>query len=566
VQEHSFIANLSIRTKILSAFAGVLLLLAGTCATALERLSNINATVEDVTSNYMLALEYLSQMEISVETFRRLVVLEVLQADDKSARQSVQGKLAEQVKIYQQNEEKYRPTIGSDAETKLYAQISTASADYLAGFNHLEQLLDAGDRPAGLAYMTTQLRASGDRLSAALQSDLAFNVDEGARRAAEATDTYKTGRLVVIGLLVAGVLLAGLACLFLIRGIAAPIREMTDTMRRLAARDMSAEIPALGRADEVGQMADAVRVFKDGLIEAERLAHAQSAEQGSKEQRARRLDQTIAGFEVSSRDLVGQLSGGASRLEGTATTMASTAERTQQQASAVASSAEQAGAGVQTAAAAAEQLSASISEISRQVSQSTTIAARAVSDAQRTNAQVSALAEAADKIGNVVGLITNIAGQTNLLALNATIEAARAGDAGKGFAVVASEVKNLANQTGRATEEIGQQITQIQAATKEAVAAIRGIATTIEEVSAISTSIAAAVEEQGAATAEIARNVQQTAASASEVSGTIGEVGRAARDTGAAAGQVLGAAKTLSEQAERLAADVNRFVADVRAA
>ena len=177
--------------------------------------------------------------------------------------------------------------------------------------------------------------------------------------------------------------------------------------------------------------------------------------------------------------------------------MTGSADRTNQQASAVASAAEQAGAGAQTVAAATEELTASINEISRQVAQSARMAALAVKDAQRTNMIVAALAEGADKIGNVVGLITNIAGQTNLLALNATIEAARAGDAGKGFAVVASEVKNLANQTGKATEEIGAQITQIQAATKEAVAAIRGIAASIEEVSAIAASIASAVEEQG---------------------------------------------------------------------
>jgi methyl-accepting chemotaxis protein len=221
---------------------------------------------------------------------------------------------------------------------------------------------------------------------------------------------------------------------------------------------------------------------------------------------------------------------------------------------------------VQTVAAAAEQLTASISEISRQVAQSAQRSGQAVADAQRTDVIVRALAEAAEKIGHVVGLISNIAGQTNLLALNATIEAARAGDAGKGFAVVASEVKSLANQTAKATEEIGAQIGQIQAATQEAVLAIQGITGTIEEVSAIAVSIAAAVEEQGAATGEIARNVQQTAKSARDVTTNIAGVNRAATETGLAAGQVLDAAGDLSRQAEQLTREVGGFLAEVRAA
>src|SRR5205085_4852070 len=194
----------------------------------------------------------------------------------------------------------------------------------------------------------------------------------------------------------------------------------------------------------------------------------------------------------------------------------------------------------------------SISEISRQVQQSTQVAGRAVGDAERTNAQVKSLADAANKIGEVVSLINDIASQTNLLALNATIEAARAGEHGKGFAVVASEVKSLANQTAKATEEIGAQITQIQDATKEAVAAIQGIGTTIAEVNSIAGSIAAAVEQQGAATQEIARNVQQAAQGTQEVSSNIVNVKQAATETGAASSQVLGAAGELARHSNEL--------------
>ena len=220
----------------------------------------------------------------------------------------------------------------------------------------------------------------------------------------------------------------------------------------------------------------------------------------------------------------------------------------------------------ETVASAAEQLTSSIGEITRQVSHSSRITEKAVEDARRTDAMVRNLADGAQKIGDVVGLITSIAGQTNLLALNATIEAARAGDAGKGFAVVASEVKNLAQQTAKATEEIGAQIGQIQTATKEAVNAIHDITGVIEEVCAIATTIAAAVEEQGAATAEITRNVQQTAASTQEVTFNISGVSQAAGETGAAAKQVLSAAGDLSKQAEQLTGEVHSFVTGVRAA
>ena len=260
------------------------------------------------------------------------------------------------------------------------------------------------------------------------------------------------------------------------------------------------------------------------------------------------------------------LSAGATELEATAQAMSSTATETDQQATMVAASAEEASTGVQTVAAAAEELTASISEISRQVAHSSKITDQAVIDAQRTNVIVQALLESADKIGHVVGFISTIAGQTNLLALNATIEAARAGDAGKGFAVVASEVKNLANQTEEATQEIGAQIAGIQSATKEAVEAIRAIVATITEVSSIAISIAAAVEEQGAATGEIARNVQQAAQAAHDVTSNIGGVSRAANNTGAAANQVLGASIGLSHQSEELAAEVSSFVAGVRTA
>ena len=371
---------------------------------------------------------------------------------------------------------------------------------------------------------------------------------------------------VAIGLGLVSVLSGILLAVTIARGIAGPIKAITQQMKLLAAGDAAVVIPGIGRNDEVGSMAAAVQVFKDNRIAADRLAGEQEAEQRSRTLRAIRLDALVGGFESQIGEMVSMLAAASTEMEATAQTMSTTAVHTNQQASVVASAAEVASTGVQTVAAAAEQLSSSITEISRQVTQSARVSDKAVADVRRTDVIVRALAEGAQKIGDVVNLITNIASQTNLLALNATIEAARAGDAGKGFAVVASEVKNLAQQTAKATDEIGKQISQVQSATSEAVAAIRGISVVIEEIGTIATMIAAAVEEQGAATAEIARNVQQTAASTQTVTANITGVSQAASDTGMAAGQVLDAAGDLSRQAEGLSGAVARFAADVRAA
>ncbi len=357
------------------------------------------------------------------------------------------------------------------------------------------------------------------------------------------------------------------AALLIGRSVGTGLSRLAAAMRQLAQGTTTVAIPGVARHDEIGAMGRAVAVFKDTLIEATALRAEQEASKlrQAAEQKAA-LHLMADGFETAVGAMVGRVAAASTELQATAQSMTATASSTEQQAAMVTTAASEASAGIQTVAAAAEELSASISEISRQVTQSAGMTGRAVTEAERTNAIVQALADGAEKIGQVVRLIADIASQTNLLALNATIEAARAGDAGKGFAVVASEVKSLATQTGRATEEIGGQIAQVQAATRDAVAAIRGIAGTIGEVSTIATNIAAAVEQQGAATAEIARNVQQTAEAATNVTANITGVSQAANQTEASAGKVLAAAGGLSHQAEKLSDEVRQFLSNVRAA
>ncbi len=393
---------------------------------------------------------------------------------------------------------------------------------------------------------------------------------EGETRAgiveAEQFAAIASGRSLLYVITGAGLLIGIILSWLLSRSITKPLGDITLALKTLASGDRTSNIPGTQRSDEIGDMARSAEVFKKNASEIERMATEQQAQKvtAAAAQRAA-MNQTADAFEAKVGSLVSMLSSGATEMQATAESMSTIATQTNQRAATVAAAAEQASAGVQTVASAAEELTASIHEIGRQVSQSSRITGRAVDDARRTDTIVRALANAAQKIGDVVQLITGIAAQTNLLALNATIEAARAGDAGKGFAVVASEVKSLANQTSKATEEIGSQIAQIQSATSEAVQAIQAIGVTINEVSEISSNIAAAVEQQGAATAEIARNVQQTAVSTQAVTDTISGVSQAANDTGAAAGEVLGAASGLSQQAAQLTNEVNSFVAGIRA-
>jgi methyl-accepting chemotaxis protein len=370
----------------------------------------------------------------------------------------------------------------------------------------------------------------------------------------------------ILVLSLAGVGLGFVLAWFIGGAIARPVLAITAVMGRLAKRDWTAEVPSVGQRDEIGQMAQAVQVFKQNGIENERMQTEQAAAQEAKQRRQKAIEDHIGHFETSVAVTLKTLASASTEMSSTAESMSATAEQTNRQAMAVSAASEQASSNVQTVASAGEELSSSIAEIGRQVAQSTKIAGAAVEEAHRTDLKVQGLVEAAQKIGDVVQLITDIAAQTNLLALNATIEAARAGEAGKGFAVVASEVKSLANQTAKATEDIGQQIGAIQSATKESVDAIKSIGKTITQINEIATTIAAAVEEQSAATQEIARNVQQAAKGTSEVSANIAGVNHAASETGTAATQVLGAAGELSKQAETLRGEVERFLANIRAA
>ncbi len=364
--------------------------------------------------------------------------------------------------------------------------------------------------------------------------------------------------------LTAFVVTLGVLILLLRRLLVCPLRKMTTAMNALSQGDLATKIPETERHDELGEMAASVQVFKDNMVETQRLTEEQSFEQQAREARMMRRDKETSTFDEQVSQMLQAVSDATKDLELAANTMSHNVEQTSEQSGNAANAAQNASQNVQTVAAAADELSKSIVEIGAQVAKSTETASSAVHEAERTNQEIEGLAQAANKIGEVVSIITDIAEQTNLLALNATIEAARAGDAGKGFAVVASEVKNLAMQTSKATEEIAGQISGIQGATESAVQAIRGIGATIDQMNEITATIAAAVEEQGAATREIANNVDQASMGTDEVSSHINEVNKVAAETGEASNAVLMTSKTLAELSVTLRAQVDTFLNAVK--
>ncbi|CUW39252.1 putative Methyl-accepting chemotaxis protein [Magnetospirillum sp. XM-1] len=388
----------------------------------------------------------------------------------------------------------------------------------------------------------------------------------GIKKAEFLTAANRTLLSMVVATILVGLLTILVSWTIARRSLALPLKRSISTMRELADGNLAVEIPTNGRQDEIGEMIRALEIFKENGLARQRLEAAQAAEQTARNRRQEAIERLTADFNTSVFAVLQSVTATAHQLRDSAQSMTTVAEDTSRQSTVVAAAAEQASVNVETVAAAAEELAASEQEIARQVASSTEISRRAAEEAERVNGIVLSLSEATSRIGEVVTLINDIASQTNLLALNATIEAARAGDAGKGFAVVANEVKNLANQTAKATDDIVAQINSVQAVTKDAVSAIGGIGHTISSITESASAIAAAVEEQTAATGEIARNVQQASSGTREVTSSITLVNEGAATTGGAAHQLLGSADELSRQSDQLATEVRDFLTAIKTA
>lgn len=456
------------------------------------------------------------------------------------------------------------------------ATVASSDAKIVAGLKEARALLsayrEALEKVVANAKMVDDLvtEMSGSA-GAIVQGAIVMKADlvsEQQRLETESEGAIGQTEHLIVMLAAGGTLLGVILAFVLGTGISRPMIAMCKAMRELASGNFDVVLPGLGRNDELGEMAGAVEEFKlEAVAKAERDAMASEAQ--NKEARATRRAELIRfadDFETAVGVIVSKVSASAVQLESAASTLTSTAETTQTLSSQVAGVSQQTSANIQSVATATEELSASVDEIGRQVRDSNRIAEAAVVQARETDGRIGKLSHAAQQIGQVVKLITAIAEQTNLLALNATIEAARAGEAGRGFAVVASEVKLLASQTAKATDEISSHIAGMQGATAESVAAIKEIGVTIGQISTIATSIASAVEQQGVATQEIARSVQNVAQGTQAAATDIGQVNCGATETGSASEEVLNSAKTLSSESSRLRAELDSFMANIRAA
>jgi methyl-accepting chemotaxis protein len=554
--------NCSIRTKVTAAFGMVLIVTLALGLLSIQRLGAVNDVAVEIRDNWLPSTGLLGDFAYNAMRYRQLEATRLLASTPEA-----KGKEEATMKIVAEAAAKdwreYEATIGAGEEQRLAGEITRGWNDYLV---LSKQFLALSSQADEIAFYRGEMRSTFNKAIDVLRADIDLNTREGKKAADNGNEIFGSARVWIIAGLGLAVLLCIAAAGAIILGVSRPILRMTDSMGRLAEHDLAASIEGIGRKDEIGKMAEAVQVFKDSMIETDRLTALQREEQAQKEARQRKIDGYIASFDRSVKDTLQMLSSASTEMRATAQSMASIAEETSRQATVVAAASEEASTNVQTVASATEEMTASITEISRQVSQSNGVAAKAVDEAAKTRATVDSLAATALKIGEVVKLISDIASQTNLLALNATIEAARAGDAGKGFAVVASEVKSLAKQTASATDDISAKIAEMQHVTKEAVDAIKSIDRTICEISEISVTISSAVEEQGAATREISRNTEQAARGTQEVSANISGVNEAANETGAAATQVLSSSGELSKQSETLRADVETFLENIRTA
>ncbi len=494
----------------------------------------------------------------------RTVILSTANASPKAVEDEAKALTEQLSKLKVQADKMKGQSAATEEEGQILQRFGSDTAAYQAKVTSFLDLLKMGVDPLDFLQ---EVQAAYGRLNGTSRDYLTYQRQQSADAYANVNASVDaTTQAFIASAIVALLITVGVA-LFIGFNIARPVVRLTTVMERLAQGRLEDEVPAAERGDEIGQMARTVRVFKENALRVQEMAREQEAMRArATEEQRRAMNSLAADLEASVKAMMGEVVRSANSMRGEANVMLENARQTSHHSDSVAHAVQEATSEVESVAAGAEQLRASIDEITRSITQSTQLARGAVDEAGRTDSIVQGLSEASRKIEEVVGLINNIAGQTNLLALNATIEAARAGEAGKGFAVVAQEVKSLANQTAKATDEIGAEIAAVQAATTAAVNAIRAIVNTIRQVDESLSTVAAAVEEQDAATRDISERSQRAATDTVAVLQEMRLVQQAAETTGHSAGAVQTTTEELSRSFNRLDNEIEAFITRITAA